>query len=88
MGAYAGAVDAVVLGCTHYPFVRRQIAEVLGGDVRFFDGGAGTARQLRARLEAEGLLADRGRVGHVSFASSLDTPEELELYRSFFELSL
>lgn len=88
VGAYAGAVDAVVLGCTHYPFVRRQISEVLGGDVRFFDGGAGTARQLRARLEAEGLLADRGRAGHVSFASSLDTPEELELYRSFFKLSL
>ena len=88
VGPYAGKVAGVVLGCTHYPFVRRQIAEVLGSDVSFFDGGAGTARQLRARLEEERLLAARERDGRVEFASSLDTPEELELYRSFFDLSV
>lgn len=87
VGAHAGHVDGVVLGCTHYPFVRRQIAEVLGPDVRFFDGGAGTARQLGARLADTGLLADRDRSGRVEFASSLDTPEELALYERFFSLS-
>ena len=87
VGAYAGHVDGVVLGCTHYPFVRRQIAEVLGSGVRFFDGGAGTARQLGARLAASDLLADRDRPGGVEFASSLDTPEELALYERFFLLS-
>ena len=87
VGAYAGKVDGVVLGCTHYPFVRHIIAEVLGGDVRFFDGGAGTARQLRARLADAGLLADRDLPGRVEFASSLDTPEELALYERFFSLS-
>ena len=84
IGSYRGEVDRVVLGCTHYPFVRRQIAQVLG-DVRFFDGGAGTARQLRRLLERDGLLREEG-VGNVSFASSIDTPEELSLYRRFFEL--
>ena len=88
VGRYAGTVDAVVLGCTHYPFVRPLVAAALGGDVAFFDGGAGTARQLRARLEAEGLLATRERLGRVTFASSLDTPAELELYQRFFSLSL
>ena len=88
VGAYAGKVDGVVLGCTHYPFVRRQIAEVLGAGVRFFDGGAGTARQLRARLEGEGLLAERERSGRVELASSLDTPEELALYQRFMTLPL
>ena len=43
IGKYRGKVDAVVLGCTHYPFIKNQIRRVLG-DVRFFDGGAGTAR--------------------------------------------
>ena len=86
VGAYAGKVDGVVLGCTHYPFVRRIIAETLGGDVRFFDGGAGTARQLRARLADAGLLADRALPGRVEFASSLDTPEALALYERFFSL--
>lgn len=84
VGDYRGKVDRVVLGCTHYPFVRQQIARVLG-DVRFFDGGAGTARQLRRLLAQEGLLREGGE-GTVSFASSVDTPEELALYRRFFEL--
>ena len=88
VGSYAGAVDSVVLGCTHYPFVRDVIAQVLGPGVRFFDGGAGTARQLRARLERAGLLATRERVGRVTFASSIDTPEELALYQQFFSLPL
>ena len=87
VGAYRGSVDGVVLGCTHYPFVREQIRQVLG-DVPFFDGGPGTARQLRHRLEEQGLLAPVCAEGSVGLASSLDTPEELALYRWFFSLPL
>lgn len=83
VGSYRGKVDRVVLGCTHYPFVRSQIAQVLG-DVTFFDGGEGTARQLQRLLDQEGLLRE-GNAGSVTFASSIDTPEELELYRWFYE---
>jgi glutamate racemase len=82
VGSYRGEVDRVVLGCTHYPFVRAQIAQVLG-DVRFFDGGEGTARQLRRLLEQSDLLRE-GSEGTVSLASSIDTPEQLALYRWFF----
>lgn len=88
VGSFAGTVGSVVLGCTHYPFVRTQIAEVLGGDVHFYDGGAGTARQLRHRLGECGLLADEAHAGSVSFASSEDTSDELALYREFFEMEL
>lgn len=84
VGGYAGKVDAVVLGCTHYPFVARQIRGVLG-DVPFFDGGAGTARQLRRRLGECGLLADEASSGSVRFASSRSTSSELALYRRFFD---
>jgi len=85
IGAYRGEVDRVVLGCTHYPFVRKQIAEVLG-DVRFFDGGAGTARQLRRLLEQGGLLRSTEAPGEVVLASSIDTPEQLELYHWFYDV--
>ena len=88
VGAYAGKVDGVVLGCTHYPFVRRQIAGVVGEGVRFFDGGAGTARQLRARLTETDMLAKSEQPGRVEFSSSLDTPEELALYERFFSLQM
>lgn len=30
-----GTVDAIVLGCTHYPFVKDAIAEVMGNTVEF-----------------------------------------------------
>lgn len=88
VGGYAGEAEGVVLGCTHYPFVRRQIARVLGEGVAFFDGGAGTARQTRRLLAERGLLAPAGSVGSVELRSSIDTPQELALYRQFLEMSL
>lgn len=84
VGSYRGKVDRVVLGCTHYPFVRRQIAQVLG-DVTFFDGGEGAARQLKRLLTEQGS-ASSATTGSVTFTSSIDTPEELELYRWFYSL--
>lgn len=87
VGSYRGKVDAVVLGCTHYPFVVPAIREVLG-DVEFFDGGAGTARQLKRRLTAMNELAPDTQPGAVEFSSSLDTPEEYALYDELFSMDL
>ncbi|MDO4537347.1 MAG: glutamate racemase [Coriobacteriales bacterium] len=84
VGSYAGKVDEVVLGCTHYPFVCEQIRQVLG-DVTFFDSAGGTARQLRRRLEECDLLAGEG-TGKVVFLTSKDDPAELDLYRWFFSV--
>ena len=85
VGSYADSVDGVVLGCTHYPFVRRQIAAVVG-DVPFFDGSEGTARQLRRRLDECGLIAEQDEQGGVEFLSSDSDARKLEQYRWFFEL--
>jgi len=87
VGAYRDGVDAVVLGCTHYPYVKRQIRRVLG-DVEFFDGGAGTASQLRRRLAEVDALRTTHEDGVVRFSSSLDTPQELRLYERFFSASI
>lgn len=75
-----GKIDAAVLGCTHYPFVRRQIQEVLGEEVQIFDGGCGTARELKRRMEAAGLQnPDTMHRGNVIFRNSAPTPEKMEL---------
>lgn len=50
--------DAVVLGCTHFPFASDAIISALGYPVELFDGGDGVARQLRHRLEVKGILRD------------------------------
>jgi len=55
---YRDKLDAVVLGCTHYPFAAPVIGKLLGSKTALLDGGPGTARQTKRRLEAEGLLWD------------------------------
>ena len=58
LGPYTGKLSALVLGCTHYPFMKKAMAKVLGGGVELLDGGAGTARETRRRLLESGLLND------------------------------
>jgi len=55
---YAGKLDALVLGCTHYPFAADAISAILGPGTVLLDGGAGTARQTRRCLESADLLYD------------------------------
>lgn len=74
-------VDSVVLGCTHYPFVRDTIRKALGGKVQIFDGGAGTARETKRRLVECSLCNPQGGQGQVLIENSLHEPEILDLSR-------
>ena len=58
LGSYRGRLDALVLGCTHYPFMKKAMNAVLGETVDILDGGEGTARETRRRLSEAGLLTD------------------------------
>ncbi|MCR4689784.1 MAG: glutamate racemase [Lachnospiraceae bacterium] len=80
---YVNQIDGVVLGCTHYPFIKKQIRKILG-DIPMFDGAAGTAKELRRRLEEAKALTDRKEPGRVIFDSSKKDPKELLLYEDFF----
>ena len=77
-------VDAVVLGCTHYPFVQPMIQEVAGKDVRIFDGAAGTARQLKRRLKARDWLKPEGSQGKITWLNSSDDPGFIERSRILY----
>ena len=78
---YRENLDAVVLGCTHYPFVRKVIEQIVGDQVEIFDGGAGTAREMRRRLAADGLLREAtGRKGKIEFHNSDRTKEREVLF--------
>ena len=58
LASYVGKLDALVLGCTHYPFAAKAISRVLGPEVALLEGGGGTARETKRRLEAAGLLEE------------------------------
>ena len=78
-------VSAVVLGCTHYPFVASQIQKVLGEKVKIFDGSEGTAREMKRRLKVAGCLrADETYRGKVEFQSSLEDPKKIEMMERLF----
>ena len=74
---YRGRLDALVLGCTHYPFASHTIGKILGDQVEIFDGGDGTARETRRRLKEAGLL--REGPGEVIIENSCASPEILTL---------
>ena len=72
-------VDAVVLGCTHYVFLRDMIRDLLPDRIAITDGNAGTARQLRRVLAERNLLNDAGP-GSVELETS-GTERDLELMK-------
>lgn len=77
-------IDAVVLGCTHYPFLSGAIRRIVGRRPEIIDGSIGIARQLERRLEEQGLLNPGDVSGKVEFQNSLDEPEILGLMQALF----
>ena len=63
----AEGADTIVLGCTHYPFVRQLIEQVVGSNVALIDTGAAVAKQLRRQLEEKDLLSNGSQIAGVQF---------------------
>ncbi len=79
LGPYADRLDALVLGCTHYPFMERAIRAVVGERVELLDGGEGTARETRRRLMDAGLLSEG--CGGLIIENSSGNPDKTDLTR-------
>jgi glutamate racemase len=65
-------VDTIILGCTHYPFLRPLIAELVGPDIALIDTGAAVAHHLKHRLEQAGLVAAHVENSQTDFWTSGD----------------
>ena len=77
--------DAVVLGCTHFPFLRKTIQRVVGAVPELLDGADGTAKEAERRLREAGLLREPGLPGTVELTNSLQTAEILTLSERLLE---
>lgn len=62
--------DTLVLGCTHYPFVRTLIERLAGENVVLIDTGEAVAKQLKHRLQENNKLNTSTAFGTVSFWSN------------------
>ena len=76
-------LDALVLGCTHYPFASNALRRVLGENVALLDGGDGTARETKRRLKDAGLL--REGEGEIIIENSKHDPNLLALSRQLLD---
>lgn len=66
----AQGMDTLVLGCTHYPFLRGALRALAGPGVALIDSGEAVARRTREVLGMHGLLAEGGSEGTVELLTS------------------
>jgi glutamate racemase len=53
-------IDTLIMGCTHYPLIRKTIGRAVGSDVLLVNPAYETARELRKMLETRSLITKRG----------------------------
>ena len=76
-------MDALILGCTHYPLLEEVIASICGPGVGLISAGEESAFELKRLFAAQGLLAPEGRRGDMEFYVS-GQPENFESEASLF----
>ncbi len=67
----AAGCDTIILGCTHYPFLKPLLRQMIPEDISLIDTGAAVARQLQRLLSQRNLLAD-GPAREAQFWTSAD----------------
>ncbi len=67
----AAGCDTIILGCTHYPFLKPMLRRMIPEDISLIDTGAAVARQLQRLLSERDLLAN-GPAGAAQFWTSAD----------------
>lgn len=78
-------ISSIVLGCTHYPFVKKAILKVVGQDVDIIDGSLGTAKEIKRRLNEKGLLSDKKEKGKIEILNSSEDENLLKLSLKLIE---
>ncbi|AJA49837.1 glutamate racemase [Clostridium pasteurianum DSM 525 = ATCC 6013] len=79
-------IAAIVLGCTHYPFIKDEISKLIP-NVPIIDGSIGTVKQLKRKLITLNLLNVSGEKGKVQMINSSESKEIMELSNKLLKLS-
>jgi glutamate racemase len=78
----AANADTIVLGCTHYPFLMRQIQQIAGSNVAIIDAAPAVARQAARLLHERGLAAScTPCAGGITYATTGDCARFARLLR-------
>jgi glutamate racemase len=77
-------IQALILGCTHYPIIKNQISKIFNFNVEVVDSARIVAGILRDVLEKKDLLNESGKVKDMFFVSDYTTYFE-KIAKMFFE---
>ena len=82
--------ERIVLGCTHYPFLKKQLRSFLGDrNIELIDGSLGTARELRRRLAVQGLLKpETGEKGVITILNSAPGEEKVRMSKKLLQMDI
>jgi glutamate racemase len=83
-GESLSGIQALILGCTHYPIIKNQISKIFNFNIEVVDSARIVSMILREALEKKGLLNDSGKAGDQFFVSDY-TPYFEKIARMFFE---
>ena len=81
VGEYKGKVKNVVLGCTHYPLIQKQIEDIIG-KVTFFNGANGVAMHLKEILTINDMKSTK-KIQTIEF---IDSKGSKQKEKRFFNL--
>ena len=85
IGQYKRKIENVVLGCTHYPLIQKEIDQVLGGNVRFFNGANRLSVHLKSVLDENELINRADENGRIVFIDSSGKQEKEKRFYKFLK---
>ncbi|MEK7219187.1 MAG: glutamate racemase [Patescibacteria group bacterium] len=65
--------DYLVLGCTHYPFLKKSIRKILGSHIKLIDGGKAIARRTKWLLKNNSIKNNQKKRGSVVYFTTSDS---------------
>lgn len=78
-------IDTLVLGCTHYPFVQKQISIIAGPQVTIIETAAPVTVQLTKKLVEREINACETQQGQYQFFSSLETKQQEQVFSQLWQ---
>jgi glutamate racemase len=72
-GFKQSGIDTLILGCTHYPLLKRAIRKLMGRGVRLVDSAEETAKEVELLLKRGSIVRKNGKGAHSFFVT--DAPE-------------
>ncbi|MBU3110601.1 glutamate racemase [Clostridium lacusfryxellense] len=72
-------VASIVLGCTHYPFIKKELVKIVGEKIIIIDGSIGTVNQLKRKLVSKNILNDKKTKSRVSIYNSSQDNKIIDL---------